>query len=171
MAAAAKPAERPRYEILVDKYFASQLKGKSNLPAEQMSQVALNATTYVRIQLGMFSQEWKEAEGPAYIYAFKKYSEHHKEPPKNSLLNSGMNISQILNAGLAGMKDLAEGKSPAAALPQIIISCAKCKKVMQEHNRCTRCMQVDYCNPECQSGHWKAHKKFCKLNAVATAKK
>ena len=47
-------------------------------------------------------------------------------------------------------------------------SCAKCGKGSEDLRRCTRCINVAYCNRDCQVAHWKEHKKIC-LDAGAAA--
>ena len=40
--------------------------------------------------------------------------------------------------------------------------CAACGKSGDNLKACTACHLVKYCNRECQSAHWKLHKKRCK---------
>ena len=47
-------------------------------------------------------------------------------------------------------------------------SCAKCGKGSEDLRRCTRCINVAYCNRDCQVAHWKEHKKVC-VDAGAAA--
>lgn len=40
--------------------------------------------------------------------------------------------------------------------------CAGCKGEGTRPYQCGSCKSVRYCSPECQKGHWKAHKKKCR---------
>jgi hypothetical protein len=40
-------------------------------------------------------------------------------------------------------------------------SCAGCGAVAVKLRKCSGCQQVAYCNRECQTAHWKEHKKAC----------
>lgn len=40
--------------------------------------------------------------------------------------------------------------------------CDKEEKVPHGFKKCSRCMVLTYCSPECQSEHWKIHKTICK---------
>ena len=46
--------------------------------------------------------------------------------------------------------------------------CAGCNKVKGK-SQCSKCLEVSYCGRECQVGHWKAHKKFCKEMCASKA--
>lgn len=37
----------------------------------------------------------------------------------------------------------------------------KCQTLSTNLKKCTRCYKASYCNRECQSQHWKIHKKEC----------
>ncbi|PPJ59037.1 hypothetical protein CBER1_01673 [Cercospora berteroae] len=50
-----------------------------------------------------------------------------------------------------------EGPTPPDAPKQ----CAACSSTGEELKRCGRCLKVEYCNKECQTAHWKTHKKEC----------
>lgn len=39
--------------------------------------------------------------------------------------------------------------------------CAKCNNTEGELKKCAKCKMVLYCNRECQTAHWKEHKKQC----------
>ncbi|KAJ7623509.1 hypothetical protein FB45DRAFT_1089047 [Roridomyces roridus] len=41
-------------------------------------------------------------------------------------------------------------------------ACAACGKSNVNLRKCGRCKEVEYCSKECQTGHWKTHKKGCK---------
>jgi hypothetical protein len=50
---------------------------------------------------------------------------------------------------------------------QINSCCAECGKEGGVSLKvCKACMQVKYCNAECQHKHWATHKKQCKLRAA-----
>jgi hypothetical protein len=50
---------------------------------------------------------------------------------------------------------------------QINVCCADCgKEGGVSLKACKSCMQVKYCNAECQKKHWPTHKKDCKLRAA-----
>jgi hypothetical protein len=163
MSVAAAPT-RPRYETIIDDYYKAN-KGK--IPDEQIMQ---NALTKVKLAYGLFSPDWKAAEGPAHMYALKKFSDI-KGKPMGQLVAEGMDRGMAaLNAlmegkGLSGVEEILNEKKSA-----LNISCAKCKKVMEDHNRCTGCRTVDYCGADCQKADWKAHKKFCKATSAAAKK-
>jgi TPR repeat protein len=42
--------------------------------------------------------------------------------------------------------------------PDVCRKCGKSGKLLQ----CSRCKEVKYCNPNCQTTDWKVHKKTCK---------
>ncbi|KXT07876.1 hypothetical protein AC579_5155 [Pseudocercospora musae] len=39
--------------------------------------------------------------------------------------------------------------------------CVGCSKTGESLKRCAKCRSVHYCNRECQTSHWKIHKKEC----------
>ena len=51
--------------------------------------------------------------------------------------------------------------------------CAACQKTESQLGKplksCAKCKVTKYCGRECQTGHWKKHKKDCATNAAATA--
>jgi hypothetical protein len=50
---------------------------------------------------------------------------------------------------------------------QINVCCAECGEEGGARLKvCKSCMQVKYCNAECQRAHWPKHKKECKLRAA-----
>jgi FKBP-type peptidyl-prolyl cis-trans isomerase len=50
-------------------------------------------------------------------------------------------------------------------------SCGKCGKVLQQANppKCAACKSEYYCNRECQTTHWRVHKKECKKRQTVQA--
>eukprot|EP01084_Bolivina_argentea_P128994 227901_1 len=47
-------------------------------------------------------------------------------------------------------------------LDKIYRTCAVC--TASANKRCSGCKRVYYCSEQCQSNHWKQHKKECKLS-------
>ncbi|KAM3128250.1 hypothetical protein pb186bvf_019669 [Paramecium bursaria] len=43
--------------------------------------------------------------------------------------------------------------------PKSEVYCGVCKK--KANSRCSRCKLINYCGRECQTIHWKAHRKYC----------
>lgn len=39
--------------------------------------------------------------------------------------------------------------------------CSFCEKLGDRFKRCSRCLRVWYCSPECQKSDWKKHKELC----------
>eukprot|EP00741_Cyanophora_paradoxa_P013089 tig00020675_g12642.t1 len=49
-------------------------------------------------------------------------------------------------------------------------SCAHCGVGGCSLSNCARCKEASYCSPECQRGHWEAHKQSCKEKERSSAK-
>eukprot|EP00457_Paulinella_chromatophora_P017254 gb/GEZN01018254.1/.p1 GENE.gb/GEZN01018254.1/~~gb/GEZN01018254.1/.p1 ORF type:complete len:202 (-),score=32.01 gb/GEZN01018254.1/:58-663(-) len=45
-------------------------------------------------------------------------------------------------------------------------NCTECTKEIESAKRCGRCKQTVYCSRECQTKHWKVHKKDCQEKEV-----
>ena len=56
-------------------------------------------------------------------------------------------------------------QGPKDAIVESGIVCAQCLKVSPKH-RCSRCKSLSYCDRDCQSSHWKQHKKVCRPNKL-----
>lgn len=56
-----------------------------------------------------------------------------------------------------GSADLAE------LLNQVASHCSACGKADDTLMRCSACQRTFYCTKECQSRHWKSHKRLCKV--------
>jgi len=70
--------------------------------------------------------------------------------------------TETVGAWLEGKRtDWKNTSSPATA------GCAHCGKRHPNLKRCTRCRAVSYCNRDCQSAHFNAHKKQCKRIAAS----
>lgn len=68
-------------------------------------------------------------------------------------------------AGDVGHCGPAEVAAPSAAPSQGLEKCGFCSKHVTRENCCSSCMRTFYCGRECQRGHWKLHKKECRLLA------
>jgi len=60
-------------------------------------------------------------------------------------------------------------QSPKDAIIENGIVCGLCLKVSPKH-RCSRCKSLSYCHKDCQSSHWKLHKKACRPNKLKSMK-
>lgn len=52
-------------------------------------------------------------------------------------------------------------EQPATPTSEQLQVCAKCNSSQPGLRKCAKCKSANYCNRECQTAHWKDHKKEC----------
>lgn len=56
---------------------------------------------------------------------------------------------------------MSAAQSDTMSTTELAQVCAKCNNTEGELKKCAKCKMVLYCNRECQTAHWKEHKKQC----------
>jgi len=83
------------------------------------------------------------------------------------------NISPEVMAAMAAQREAAAAIKAATAAANAAKSkgvCVVCE-TNPGVNTCSKCLMVQYCGRECQVGHWKSHKKMCKIWAASNNEK
>jgi hypothetical protein len=83
-------------------------------------------------------------------------------------------MTKMVEAHEAGGRSLAEVTLKASHQafklgPLPPAQCAQCGAVAPSNKRCAGCLQVAYCDPQCQRSHWAVHKKECRAADGAPA--
>lgn len=146
----AAAAVKPKYETLIDQYFA-QNKGK--VPDDKLMQ---NAVAAAQVAYSALPAEWATIEGIAWAYALQKSMDAFK--PASVLLKTADLLANIKSPPLPTAEEIFESIKPK--------TCFKCAQVSQML-LCGKCGYASYCNRNCQLADWQSHKSICQLVVLA----
>jgi hypothetical protein len=77
------------------------------------------------------------------------------------LKNPLTDLNELLRA-IKGVESMF-GRLEILAKPNRLTTCAACSSTPEKLLMCSRCQVICYCNKECQTTHWKEHKKVCAM--------
>ena len=96
-------------------------------------------------------QESEHLLDKAYAKRFYEQSEHHR--PKDGFFRAAFLVPPT------------ERMLQEPVQPSVCVLCGKSAPDGEKFKRCARCNGADYCSRECQTSHWKEHKRMCGKSA------